>query len=257
MKKVWMLFLTGLLLFAMLPAAFAKNVVWPPNPGCYQRVNKNGATNGILQVFNRPEGVFVSIFGLHYDGDESGLIPAMECGGSEKLEGAGLLQMGQTGAEAALQFMIATTPTKDADEKKQWGFPANAFYRMDIEGDAIVVKSLNKTNLNKKVNLDGRYALIRTSPVVNEALAAYAVTYFANNGPQKWNFTKAKRWEFNIQPAGMHKGLGRLRPVMQVDVYFGSGRTDCSYLVTNDLESVYRIYPGSPISLVDKYGAAG
>jgi hypothetical protein len=257
MKKFRILFFAGLLLLTMLPTAFAKSVVWPPNPGCYQRVNNKGAENGILQVFNRPEGVFVSIFGLNYEGDESGLIPAMERGGADKLQGAGLLQMGQTGAEFSLQFMIATTPTKDGDEKRQWSFPAKAFYRMDIEGDAIVVKSLNKTNLNKKVNLDGRYALIRTSPVVNEALAAYAVTYFANNGPPKWNFAKVKRWEFDKQPAGMHKGIGRLWPVMKVDVYFASGRPDCSYLVTNDLESVFLIYPGSPVSLVDKYGAAG
>lgn len=257
MKKIWTILLAGLLLFAMLPAAFAKNVIWPPSTGCYQRVNQKGTENGSLLVFNRPEGVFISVFGLNYDGDESGLIPAMERGGSEKLQGAGLLQMGQTGAEATLQFMIATTPTKDADEKQQLRFPAKAFYRMDMEGDAIVVKSLNKTDLNKKVNLEGRYVLIHTSPVVNEALAAYAVTYFGNTPKHKWNFSKAKRWEFDIQPAGMHEGLGRLQPVMQVDVYFGDGRPDCSFLVTNDLESVYRVYPGFPVSLVDKHGAAG
>jgi len=256
MKRIWTILLAGLLLFTMLPSVFAEGVVWPPTPGCYQRMNSHGVGNGILQVFNRPEGVFVSIDGMDYDGDESGLIPAMERGGSNKLQGAGLLQMGEIGAEAALQFMIATT-AKDGDDMERWRYPANAYYRLEIEKDAIVVKSLNKTDINRTADLDGRYILINRSPVVNSSLAAYAVTYFGNRGPKQWNFSMADHWVYDIQPAGMHDGIGRLQPVMQVDVYFESGKPGCSFLVTNDLESVFRIYPGSPVSLVDKFGGAG
>jgi len=134
---------------------------------------------------------------------------------------------------------------------------ANADYRMVNETDAITVKSLNKTGLNRTVDLDGRY--IRKegiSPIVNDVMAAYAITRFAGM-PESRDFAKAARWEFDIQPAGMHEGIGRLQPVTRVDVFFGNDSPDCSYLVTNDLESVFRIYPGPPLSLIDKNGGAG
>ncbi len=257
MRRWWTILLTGLLLFAMLPEAAGKGSpgksLWPPAPGRYLRLNQKGVVNGNLLVFHRPEGIFVSVYGLDYEGDESGLISAIERGGTARLRGAGILQMSRTGAEAGLQFMIAS----DGDEMTEIRFPADAFYRMTVEKDAILVRSLNQTRLNRTTSLDGRYVLSKADPVVDQALAGYAVAYFGN-AAMEWDFSKAKRWAFDMQPAGTHEGLGRLRPVMQVDVYFSDGEEpQGSFLVTNDLRAVYRIHPGEPLCLADETGAAG
>ncbi len=257
MKKILTGVLTGLLLLAMLPAALAGNAAWPPASGVYQRVNQMGAANGILKVFHRPEGIFISILALDYDGDESGLIPAMERGGAARLNGAGRLQMEPTDAEAALPFMIATMATEDGDETKQCRFPANAYYRVTTEQGAMIVEALNRIDWNETVPLDGRYVLTTADPVVDEALAAYAVTCFANTVLHVWDYSRADRWAFDIQPAGWHESIGRLPPVMQVDVYFQTEKPRGSFLGTNDLSAVYRILPEPPVSLVGKDGARG
>ncbi len=256
MKRALVFLAAGLLLFVLVPSVFAEKAVWPPSPGLYLRKNEKGACNGGLLVFHRPEGVFVSLYGMDYEGDESGLIPAMERGGARKLEGAGMLQMGQTAAEAALKFLIERIPDGNGDEVERCCFPGEAYYRMEIGVDDVTVTPLKEDAPAETVDLGGRYERARQDPVVNEALAAFAVTYLAG-GEAEWDFSAADRWGFDILPAGTYEGIGRLRPAMRVDVFFGDAEPECSFLVTNDLTALFRVFPEPPVRLAEGEESAG
>ena len=226
----WRRFLSAAAVAAILLSAHSAHA-WLPSPGTYARTG-DGDVTGLLRVYRGEAGVayfHAAAPGLQAAGilRDAGEAARAESGWAEAFPGVGredawaslrpLSAHGRRGEGLDPSGLAgALTPREGGAELSGEPHALSGFYAMRDAGD----------------------------PVVTEPMAAYAV--------RRWGFPEipaargASSWTFDPLPAGMHEGIGRMRPAMQVTLRDGEGKTLAVFLVANDLTSVYVTQPGAP-----------
>ena len=252
-KKVLSL-LCFLFVLICMPAALAKEKPVFPDAGVYFRINEKGAINGNLTVFSLPDGkVFFEVFAMDYDGDESGLIPAMEKGGEAKAVFSGILEKSKKKTLAYMDF-----GTNDISyELEEWLYPvitgkttknpARLSYEVKFKGKEIALTPADaeySTSLFfDKVEVAGRYIKADDEfPDAGACLAAYAVERFDPElARQTVKRTGVTQWKIDRLPAGNYDGIGSMPMSLQVLAYNSAHKLMGTYIVAGDLTAVYKV----------------
>ena len=243
-----------LFVLVCVPAALAKEKPVFPDAGVYFRINEKGAINGNLTVFTLPDGkVFFEIFAMDYDGDESGLIPAMEKGGEAKAVFSGILQKENKKTLAYMDF-----GTNDISyELEEWLYPviagkpsknsARLSYEVKFKGKEIALVPADAGYSTKrffdKVEVAGRYIKAEDEfPDAGACLAAYAVVRFDPKLTRlQVKRTDVAQWKIDRLPAGNYDGIGSIPMSLQVLAYNSAHTLIGTYIVACDMSAVYKI----------------